>query len=97
MPKSKGAHEKRKGRETLVAGYIPVRILEDGSLDFHYLPSLKDLLKLEGRYLVDLAKLKGQPLENFADEESKAIQIRNVEHNIEIVRKKIKKRRMAGA
>ena len=71
-----------------------MRILENGALDLEYIPPLRDLLKMEGRFVVELAELKKLPLEEFQDEELREAAIRAREYNIQLIRKLIKKRRM---
>jgi len=71
-----------------------MRILDNGALDLHYVPSLVDLLKMEGKFVVELSKLKEEPLENFQDESSREEIIRTRKNNIEAIRRLIKKRRM---
>jgi len=71
-----------------------MRILENGALDLEYIPPLRDLLKMEGRFVVELAELMKLPLEEFQDEELRAAAIRAREYNIQLIRKLIKKRRM---
>ncbi len=74
-----------------------MRILDNGALDIRYIPPLRDLLRAEGKLVVELAKLKEEPPENFQNEELRNAAIRGREHNIQLLRKLVKKRRMMEA
>jgi len=87
----------RKGRAFLYKGQIPMRILDNGALDLNHVPPLRDLLKMEGSFVVELAELKGLPLEEFQDKELREAAIMARENNIQQVRKLIRKRRLMGA
>jgi len=93
LVRKKTPYPKRKGKTGLYEGWLPIRVLEDGSLDIHYVPSLRALLKMEGKFVVELARVKEEPHENFAGEESRAAQIRAREGNLQAIRTLIKKRR----
>jgi hypothetical protein len=96
MPKRKREYAKKKGKAILYGGQIPMRILADGALDIHYIPPLRDLLKWEGKLVVELAELKVEPLENFQSDEHRQLIIGSRERSIEAVRRLIRKRRMSG-
>jgi hypothetical protein len=74
-----------------------MRILDNGAVDLGYVPPLRDLLKMEGRFAVELAELKERPPDEFQDENLREAAIRGREHNIQLIRKLIKKRRMMEA
>ena len=84
----------KKGRAFLYKGQIPMRILDNGALDLSYVPPLRDLLRMEGSFVVELAELKALPLKEFQDEELRDAAIRSREQNIQLIRNLIKKRRM---
>ncbi len=73
-----------------------MRILENGALDTRYIPPLRDLLRMESKFVAELERLKEEPPENFQDEELREAAVKGREYNIELIRKLIKKRRMAG-
>ena len=74
-----------------------MRILDNGALDLSYVPPLRDLLKMEGRFVVELAELKELPLKEFQDEELREAAIRGRKYNIQLIRKLIRKRRTMEA
>lgn len=49
-------YPKRKGKTGLYKGWLPMRVLQNGSLDIHYVPPLRALLKMEGKFVVELKK-----------------------------------------
>jgi hypothetical protein len=71
-----------------------MKIRADGTLDIHYVPPLRDLLKLQGRFVVELAKLREAPAEEFGDDDLREVEIRARENGIKSIRKLIDKRRM---
>jgi len=86
-------YAKKKGEEFLYDGWLPLRLV-DGAIDIHYVPSLPDLLRMEGKFVVELAKLKEEPLEKFQTEESRKAMVRAREQGIESIRRLIKKRKL---
>jgi len=90
-------YPKRKGKTGLYKGWLPMRVLEVGSLDIHYVPPLRALLKMEGKFVVELAKVKEEPLENFESEESRETEIKAREQGLRAIRRLIEKRRKMEA
>jgi hypothetical protein len=89
-------YSRKKGEKFLYDGRLPKRNLDNGALDIYYVPSLRGLLRMEGRFVVELAKLNEESPGEFQDDESRQTEIRAREHSIQIIRKLIKKRRMIG-
>jgi len=96
MVRKERPYANKKGKAFLYQGWLPMRIGVDGALDTYYVHSLRDLPKMEGKFVVELAKVKEEPSENFENEELREAEIKTREEAIEAIRRLIRKRRMLG-